>query len=126
MSGSGAEVARLAVAGMLAGLLTACAPGQLAPGSGAGPAAPGPKPGRIGSTASAVMAPTVVDSGFGALPWAGVLSGGPIGTQEFYDHTAETATARGYGHATPFEPPGFPDAFPAYPAPGIGYSGPAR
>lgn len=121
MSGSDAGIARLAVAGMLAGLLTACAPGQLAPGSGHGPAAAGPKPGRVGSTA-----PAAVDSGFGALPWAGLLSGGPIGTQEFYDHTAETATARGYGHATPFEPPGFPDAFPAYPAPGVGYSGPAR
>lgn len=117
MSGSESGIARLAAAGVLAGLLTACAPGQLAHG----PAAVGPKPGRVGSTA-----PAVVDSGFGALPWAGVLSGGPIGTQEFYDHTAETATARSYGHATPFEPPGFPDAFPAYPAPGIGYSGPAR
>lgn len=106
MSGSDIGAARLVVTWMLVGSLTACAPGR--PGSGS------------------ATAPAVVDSGFGALPWAGVLSGGPVGTPEFYDHTAETAAARSYGRATPFEPPGFPDAFPAYPAPGVGYSGPAR
>lgn len=111
MSGPGTRIARSAITGALVGLLAACAPGRPAPsGSGHRPAA----------------APTVVDSGFGALPWAGVLSRGRIGTPEFYDHTAETAAARSYGRATPFDPPGFPEAFPAYPAPGVGYSGPAR
>lgn len=123
MSGPGTGAARSAMAGMLVGLLAAaCAPGRLTPGGvGHGPASARNEPSRVGSTA-----PVVVDSGFGALPWAGVLSGGPIGTPEFYDHTAEEATARSYGRATPFAPPGFPDAFPAYPAPGIGYAGPAR
>ena len=69
-----------------------------------------------------VDAGRVVDGGFGALPWAGVPSGGPIGTPEFHAHAAATATARSCGRATPFEPPSFPDAFPA---PGVGYSGPA-
>ena len=122
MPGSDIGVVRVALAGLLAGTLAACARGQLAPGSehGSTTAKGGP------ALAGVATPPTIVDSGFGALPWAGVLSGGPVGTPEFYDHTAESATARGYGHATPFEPPGFPDAFPAYPAPGIGYSGPAR
>lgn len=124
MSGPGTGAARSAMAGMLVGLLAAaCAPGRPAPGGAGhdGPASGRNEPSRVGSTA-----PVVVDSGFGALPWAGVLSGGPIGTPGFYDHTAEEAAARSYGRATPFAPPGFPDAFPAYPAPGVGYSGPAR
>lgn len=105
MSGSDSGAALLAATWMPAASLTARAPGR--PASGPGSA----------------TAPAVVDGGFGALPWAGVLSGGPIGTPEFYDRTAETAAARSYGRATPFEPPGFPDA---YPAPGVGYAGPAR
>lgn len=87
------------------------------------------RPGAAGAPGSghhSAAAPAVVDSGFGAWPRTGVLSGGPVGTTEFYDHTAEAAAARSYGRATPFEPLGFPDAFPAYPAPGVGYSGPAR
>ena len=121
MSGSDTGAARLAFAGLLVGLLAACGQGQPAPGSEHGSNAAQNNRDAIGKAA-----PTVIDSGFGALPWAGVLSGGPIGSPEFYDHIAETAMTRGYGHATPFEPPGFPDAFPAYPAPGIGYSGPVH
>ena len=122
MPGSDIGPARPALAGLPAVTWAACSRGPLEPGSERGSAAA-----NCGPDAAGVVAPpTVVDSGFGALPWTGVLSGGPIGTPQFYDHTAEAATARGYGRATPFEPPGFPNAFPAYPAPGGGYSGRSR
>ncbi len=100
------EGVRLAVLDGLGGPMIACTALQT--------------PARVGDGAGGPVAARV-DRGIGAVLQAGAHRSGPMGSAQFYDHQAEAAAAQSYGYATPFGPPGLPQAYPAYPAPGIGY-----
>lgn len=102
MAGSGMVLSRLALAVLAGCAMVGCAEIRSPP---------------AGQTSATRESGILVDRGIGAIPSAGVDGRPPIGTPAHYDHEAERATARGYGQATPFSPPGAPAMLPPFPRP---------